>query len=249
MSLYIDDKTLASGTKRMMIMGARDCYQRLTNLPANWQKVRIGLLISITDLNASNAAPNQESIGINSPVGYRFAVGLTNGSGILGQAGNRFVGVTTKIDGTYGHCLASISSKWRMMARGTGSDYFYADLALGDGVTFVEGAALSSVTPPSATDPTATTAFCAGILFELNVATAATLNGGYYISSDLSAANDAAMSGLFGNGVTAFGATAASGWWSAGGSPNPVDCQYLYIRWPYSNNRLRILNSRVEQLA
>ena len=238
MSLYIDDKALVSGTDRMLIMGARDCYQRLTALPPTWQKVRIGIIGSLTGLASSNGTPNGEILS-TSLVGNRLFMGLSNGVGVVGAAGNRFVGAVFGTSTIYHH------SNWNIgYDSGYDDNLFNPGAAVDNLGTFVAG----TYTNMTGTyhNPTATSGCFFSWGVELDVSVGGTLSIKHYGLGLLSAADDAAMAGLLAAVYTAGTAlTNAACFWSNGGTPTPVGCTTLYIRWPFSNNRLRIHNMGV----
>jgi hypothetical protein len=225
----------------MLIMGARDCYQRKTALPANWQKCKIGLIASFTNLTQSNGAPNAEAVG-SYAFGNMFLLGLSNGVGVLGQAGNQFVGAQMGLN--FGAEQISNVTQWWL---GTGSGNPASWSAVNGNGTSVNVSGTATAITMKVTDPTATSQFAFELVLQLDVTALNTLNGSIAASWGVSNTDDAyLMGGLCDLGLSALTAE-AGGWWSAGGSPNPVNCQYLTIRWPFNNNRLRIHNMAVVQ--
>jgi hypothetical protein len=93
------------------------------------------------------------------------------------------------------------------------------------------------------------TSACFGLMaLRLNVATAGSLTMKQMTSVGLNYADTPhLLSAILGQGWNTYNTPQTGGWWSAGGSPTPVGCQYLYVRLPFVFNRLRIHNRMVLQ--
>ena len=245
MSLSIATKTLAVGTEQNLILGARDCYQRPSALPPNWQQIKIGLILSFTSPGSDNGSPNTEYVGGGGDVGNCMAFGLTNGVGYLGQAGNKFVGMAHS---GLSNGLQYTSGKWNL-ASYVGSTALSPGATQSNGTAVTVGTTVNLIPALSMTDPVGTAAMCAFFGIELDVSVAGELTVKYAQANDQNVTDTATLlawlsSASFGNSTVVTG-----GWWSAAGTPIPVGCEYLYIRNPFINNRIRVHNSAIKFLT
>lgn len=252
MSLDIETKSLATGYETALILGGRDCFVRETNLPNNWTRVRIALIGSLTSLTSSNGTPSTEIIqGSNVAPGFLFAIGLSDGIGVYGQSGSlaKFVGITNGLSGgSSSPQIIASSSLWGFGHTDVSTlDSINFNAAYSTGSVVQSTAASSAVLYSNTGDPTATSSFCFYWGIDLFVSGSGTFTTLGAQGSSKSSTSDASLMGIFSLTYSPIGnPTPAGGWWAGN---NPVNCTYLYIRWPFINNRLRIHNLGVMQLS
>lgn len=241
-------KSLVGGDKGMFILEPGVLFQRKTNLPANWKKVRIGLVGSFTNLVDANGTPNAEALVNQSNLTNVPIIGMSNGVGYPGTAGNKSVGIRPGWDGEYGSSaetdMAFSSPNWSSSS--SGGNYLLAD-----GTTIhTSYPGLQNFHNWRIGDPTANASCMFWFVLELDVTVAGKLGLNWWNSfnTPLSNASDATLMGLISNpaayaGYSNGGAvlTSAIAWWDA----LPVDCQFFFARFPYLTNRLRIMNLNI----
>lgn len=228
---------------RLLLLEPGVAYQRLTGLSAGWRRARIGALMSFTGLVGPNSAPASENaISPWNPASL-FLIGLSDGQGLPGRAGVKFVGATmTSIN-------YSAIARLRVQADGT------ANLAYGDGSSAHDpGGVVFSGTAAtwgnSSTDfygphkPTEANAFCFSSTVDVTLLATNSMTLGYNSAGSVSNPVYGAA-GAMAAGTVALRET-AGGWWGAEGESG---CRYLFIRCPFQQNRLRIHALRVMQLA
>lgn len=239
---FATTKTLASGSEKMVIVDAHNYFQRLSNLPTDWKEIRMGVIISFTTLASDNAAVSAESYAISSGVSGELVFGLTNGSGLPGQAGNKCLLWAGESDGTDAIQLSGDGTNYRLKQK-------FRTFTRGNGTTLSRVSGGANNPELKFGLPQNTTQFCLGLTMRLNVATAGSLSGTHG-SLTLQSATDmpALMSLLFAPANTTTPTTQTGGWWDNTGS-NPVGLQYLYIHHPFINHRLRVHNWGVIRTA
>lgn len=82
------------GNEDCIIMEPRGAYIQETGLPSNWTHVKIGMFYSIVYMSDDNTNRVDETVTENNVLD-RYMFGLTNGTGSLGQVGNKFIGITS----------------------------------------------------------------------------------------------------------------------------------------------------------
>jgi len=222
-----------NGTEPCLRMQTRGLLQRLTGLPPNWKKARIGMIASLTGAAGDNVTPVAETINV-SDLTKDFFFGLSDGAAFPGVAGGHFVGVhlTSGIN-----MVVSKPSSWQIAAD-TGSTALMWRIIATNGVTLHAGIGGSMANIPTMTDPTAVAAYCFGLVLEMDVSVTGTLTTALGLTSNLNRADATQMSSLL-NGAVAGSESQTGGWWS--GSVN-VACQDFFMRWPMSLNSLRVHN-------
>lgn len=234
----------------MFILEPGVLFQRKTNLIDDWKKVRIGIIGSFTNLVDANGTPNAETLTTQSNLTNVPIIGMSNGVGYPGTAGNKCIGVRGGFDadaGTSANTQMSFSTpNW------LSSCYTQGNSLLGN------EASVYTAYPNAGAwhnwrigDPTATSSCMFWFVLELDVNTSGTLKQTWWHSNltPLSNASDATLMGLITNpagytGNATSGLTTlvnANAWWTAA----PVACPYFFIRMPYLTNRLRIMNMNI----
>lgn len=249
-SIPIFEHTTASGTITPALIPARGAFVRATNLPADWKTVRIALLYSLRGASATDS-PVAESIPASTNPLQRAQIGLSNGAGMVGNAGVRFVGAGTGglpsgltatavgYTATYG---------WHAFDTTTTSSQIRLGGRVADGTTETNQTSTIQAATAGFKTPLDTTEFCEGLMVELSVVTAATLTMRFTVIRPLSPASAAAVGVALENLILAAPGSAANttgGWW---GSDTGVGCTHLFVRTPYVNNQLVIHGYKVAQV-
>lgn len=245
---YKATKVLTSGNEGMFILNAGEAFQRNTNLPSNWKRVRVCAAISWTGLTADNGGLVNESVTGSSGTGflYDFMVGFTNGVSYPGTSGNKFIGIAFDNQNTQSF-LTSASGvlSIRGNSGGTGASYFSQTFSNGTSI-YRKGYGNSSCDMYiDCGNPINASSCMYHFVFELVLGADSTVSANRYSSApgpSSSASNTSVNSSLAKTLATLSATGSVSGWWTA---TTPVDCTYFYIRSPYPNNRLRIHNIRV----
>ena len=228
---------------RFLLLEPGVAYQRLTGLAEGWRRARIAAVMSFVGLTGANSAPvNEDTISPWIPASL-FLIGLSDGQGLPGRSGVKFVGATmSSMQYSAIACL-------RVLADGTARlSYNGISGSHAPGGILFSGAATAWNTP--STDfsgdhkPASPEGFCFSTTVDLTLNSNDTLQLGYQSASNVtnptlgvSAAIAAGMSGL---------GAINGGWWGAAGASG---CRHLFIRCPFQQNRLRIHALRVMQLA
>lgn len=238
-------KTLASGSQGSYVVDARYAFQRETNLPLGWKKVRLAAIFSWVGLGGDNDDPIAELLG-NSGAGLdmEFVFGLSNGVSVPGKTGNKFIGMgcgsrtTTPAVGYY-----STGSTWRYGSSVDGSSTLSMSGIAGEGTTIRVGSTQSIVLETGI--PSATTAFSVGVGLELDCTTDGTLTARYINSAKRSTATEPDLMGLLTASSSTLGSPSGN-WWNGA---TPTGCTHFYMRWPFVSSRLRLHNYGYLQLA
>lgn len=228
---------------RLLLLEPGVAYQRLTGLSAGWRRARIGALMSFTGLVGPNSAPASENAISPWTPASLFLIGLSDGQGLPGRAGVKFVGATmTSIN-------FSAIARLQVLEDGT-ANLAYTDGASGHspgGVVFSGTAATWGDAWndfPSLHNPTEANAFCFSSTVDVTLLATNSMTLGYNSAGSVSNPVYGAA-GAMAAGTVALSET-AGGWWGAEGESG---CRYLFIRCPFQQNRLRIHALRVMQLA
>lgn len=237
--------TATPGSCASFILEPGVLFQRKTNLPANWNKIRIGMMVSLTNLASANGTPTSEgrTTGI-STILQSLIIGMSNGVGLPGTAGVKFIGARSAYtsENSYGCSVSLDSAVWRIQERASGGGGAYQTMR----AMWSNGASLA--TPQGfihyfeCGDPSALASCMFGMVWEFELQT----NGNFILKyvantglSNLGDPSDNTLMRLIGTASLTAASTVASGWWSASVAN---DCQYLTIRAPFLLNRLRIHN-------
>lgn len=240
----IESKTYGTSLEdRFLLLEPGVAYQRLTGLSEGWRRARIAAVMSFVGLTGANSAPvNEDAISPWTPASL-FLIGLSDGQGLPGRAGVKFVGATM--------CSLNYGAiaRLRVLADGTARLSYNGGASAHDpgGILF-SGAATALNTP--GTDfsgnhkPASSGGFCFSATVDLTLNSNDTLQLGYQSASDVT--NPAfGVSAAIAAGKSDLGAV-NGGWWGAAGASG---CRHLFIRCPFQQNRLRIHALRVMQLA
>lgn len=246
-SIPIFEHTTASGTITPALIPARGAFVRQTNLPSNWRTVRIALLYSLRGETDADA-PTTESIAYSGNMLQQVQIGLSNGAGMPGVAGVRFVGVGQQANAV--SCVSFNSTYgWHILGANTsdGSARLGGRVCDGSTVT-MQGTSTATAVSGFAT-PTGTTSFCEGLMIEFDVTTAGSLAMRFAIARPLSPVDQGAVGRALEAAVLLTAGTqyaTTGGWW---GSGTGVGCTHLFVRLPYVNNRLVIHGYKVAQVG
>lgn len=231
----VDDKCL--------ILEPREALQRELNLPANWQRVRIAIGLSITgSVSDPNTLPTLESITRLTELD-RFYFGLKTSEVNAPHVAGKFVGISDYSANPSSYPL-SISSGYYVGSEAnavfrfqpticeSGTRYQTASTATGSNLIYVTS------------NPTSATNYGAFVVLEIDVRTTGTLicrmggsaNGAAQgATTDFS---DAALRDRLQNASFSSDTTLTSGvYWGAGENPGTT---HMYFRLPFFNNRARI---------
>lgn len=249
-SIPIFKHTTESGTITPALIPARGAFVRKTNLPADWKTVRIALLYSLRGASATDS-PVAESIPASTNALQRAQIGLSNGAGMVGNAGVRFVGAGTggvpsgpqaTAVGYTGTC------GWHAFDTSTTASCIRLGGRVADGTTETDQTSAFQEMTAGFKTPLDTTEFCEGLMVELSVVTAAKLTMRFAVMRPLSPASAAAVGVALEDLIVAKPGNAADttgGWWD---SDTGVGCTHLFVRTPYINNRLVIHGYKVVQV-
>ena len=245
-SIPIFKHTTDSGTITPALIPARGAFVRKTKLPADWKTVRIALLYSLRGASATDS-PVAESISASTNALQRAQIGLSNGAGMVGNAGVRFVGA-----GTGGSSATTVvyteTYGWHAFDSTTTSSYIRLGGRVADGTTETDQTSSIQSATAGFKTPLGKTEFCEGLMVELSVVTAETLTMRFAVMRPLSPASAAAVGVAIENLILAAPGNAADtdgGWWD---SDTDVGCTHLFVRTPYINNRLVIHGYKVVQV-
>lgn len=237
--------TLAS-----VLLEARSTLERETTLPTNWSKCKIALLLSVRGVDGSSS-PVTEEMGADATLMGRYCVGLSDGNGMPGQTGTKYIGAclsrerdkgTVRVDSDYynvktcypfGSTSHSSSNDFSAVAA-DGTNILYSGSVVGDG---------------SSHQPLHGENFASGLCYQLDASVAGELTVSYVGVARLTLLTcydvDAALNSLLGATATQSDTlTNASCWWDVAGG-RPVGCNTLFVRFPYSLNRLIIHGYKV----
>ena len=228
---------------RFLLLEPGVAYQRLTGLAEGWRRARIAAVMSFVGLTGANSAPvNEDTISPWTPASL-FLIGLSDGQGLPGRSGVKFVGATM--------CSLAYSAiaRLRVLEDGTARLSYNGSSGSHDPGGILFSGAETAWNAPSVDfsgdhKPASSEGFCFSTTVDLTLNSNDTLQFGYQSASNVtnptlgvSAAIAAGTSDLGGiNG----------GWWGAAGASG---CRHLFIRCPFQQNRLRIHALRVMQLA
>ena len=228
---------------RLLLLEPGVAYQRLTGLAEGWRRARIAAVMSFTGLVGPNSAPASDNAVSPWAPASLFLIGLSDGQGLPGLAGVKFVGATmTSMN-------YSAIARLRVLEDGTANLAYSGGASAHDpgGVVFSGTAATWG---SSSTDfygphkPTGENAFCFRSTVDVTLSGTNSMVLGYSSAGNVSVPVYG-VSGAMAAGTLALSPT-AGGWWGAEGESG---CRHLFIRCPFQQNRLRIHALRVMQLA
>jgi hypothetical protein len=248
-------KALAVGTDGMIILEPGVMFQRKANLPDNWTRIRIGFIGSFCGLSDYNAAPTAEALLNPVSAKWQSLIGMSNGVGFLGEAGNRFVGVGGQLgseQGTnYGIAMRNGSANlWAVTnAAGSGTGMPTKNI-VGNGVT-IDRATTGAASTYQMDNPAGTTGpFFGRIMqFELSSSVAGSLLISQFDTTTnyLASATDAVLQNMLLTSTLSSQTALTGGWWTS--STTAIDLKHFCIRFPFLNNRLRLHNLMILDLS
>lgn len=229
---------------RFLLLEPGVAYQRLTGLAEGWRRARIAAALSFVGLTGANSAPvDEDTISPWAPASL-FLIGLSNGQGLPGRSGVKFVGATM--------CSLNYAAiaRLRVLADGTARlSYNGSSSAHDPGGILFSGAATAWNTPSSdfngAHKPASSEGFCFCATVDLTLNSNNTLQLGYKSASSVTNPTFGVSSAIADGTINNLGAI-NGGWWGDNGASG---CRHLFIRCPFLDNRLRIHALRVMQLA
>lgn len=232
------------------LLETRATLERGTTLPTNWSKCKIALLLSVRGVDGTSS-PVTEEMGADATLMGRYCVGLSDGNGMPGQTGTKYIGAClsrerdngkVRVDSDYynvkwcypfGSTSYSSSNDFCAVAA-DGTNILYSGSVIGSG---------SVHCPMSGSD------FASGLCYQLDASVAGELTVSYVGVARLTLLTcydvDAALNSLLGATPTESGTLTNAGcWWDVAGG-RPVGCSTLFVRFPYSLNRLIIHGYKV----
>lgn len=241
-----------SDVKKGRVREIRKPFCRKTNLPANWKRVRIGMMLSFTNTTDNNGALVTEASQDAGP-SCHFWFGLTSAPGNPWDSGVNFVGARS-----YGYNIPLTLhmdklGRWSLNCHGYSDPYLWMREAksvsgtVSTGRYRIDEALGRNGTP----DPTLATGHCWPFVFDIICADSGQMriiNGTGFnswtdptmLSLNTAMTNPAPFYELTQG-------TAVYGWWD--NTDEFVDCPYLYFYFPFLNNRPIIYGLQVMQLA
>lgn len=228
---------------RFLLLEPGVAYQRLTGLAEGWRRARIAAVMSFVGLAGPDVLPvNEDAISPWTPASL-FLIGLSDGQGLPGRAGVKFVGATMN------SMSYSAIAHLRVLEDGTARLSYNGSSSRHDpgGVVFSGTAATWG---SSTTDfygdhkPTASEGFCFSATVDLTLNSNDTLQFGYQSASNVTNPTLGVSAAIAANKID-LGAI-NGGWWGAAGASG---CRHLFIRCPFQQNRLRVHALKVMQLA
>lgn len=238
--------------ERNLVLEPGVAYQRLTSLPDNWTNVRIALVLSFTNTSELNGEPVAENPYGASPVMQPW-VGLTNGAGMPGTAGVKFVGSGAGRNGenNYPCSLVYVGNSWHLTYDNSPSGGLRGAGIISDGATIIRSGNGSDTVQAKMDTPAGSTNFAFAWMTDILTWYDADTPRSYMrrnqqvianVSNPDLAVNQAMAIGPAYNEEPLFG-----GWWD--NETTFTGCKHLFIRWPFLNNRLRIHVLKVMKLA
>lgn len=249
--LQVFNHPTTTGTiKSVLVKSTRASFERPTTLPANWKRCRIAALFSLRGLANETATPVAETVVANGLLLNSYQIGLTNGAGMPGTTGVKFVGVSGRTDTNA--CVGLSYSWWSICAYR--ADAYHESVF---NINISNGATVGIKTDGFMTGdmamntPLGQSGFCAGLVLELNVGINSALGVNFAMfSAQGPTTNDDVLlrlASMLTAGLTSGGTThAGSGWWN--NTDAPCDCTTLFFRLPYLYNRLVVHGYEVIQL-
>ena len=231
--------------ERNLVLEPGVAYQRLTGLAEGWRRARIAAVMSFVGLAGPDVLPvNEDAISPWVPASL-FLIGLSDGQGLPGQAGVKFVGatMTSMFYSAIAHLRVLEDGTARLSYDGNSSSH-------NPGGMVFSGTATEWNLPWAWTHfdgdhkPTASEGFCFGATVDLTLNSNNTLQFGYQSTSNVTDPVLGVSVAIAAN-KTDLGAI-NGGWW---GEEGESGCRHLFIRCPFQQNRLRVHALKVMQLA
>lgn len=222
-----------------------ETFVRAAPLALNWTRVRVGMFYSLCGLT-KDADPSAETLARLGPLD-QIMFGIGNGVNAYGEAGNRFVGITSINSGNIAPLYSGTYDYWQLNNSALWG-------AIGDGTTVVQTTTNNATTAYGRHNQAESTRFAAYIGADIALSGTGAVVGisvgpvnAPYGVANTSEANllrcmiDPASAGM----SAVYNATVTGGWWSA----DPVNMRHIMVRIPYTQNRLRIHALRAIQLG
>ena len=229
--------------ERNLVLEPGVAYQRLTGLAEGWRRARIAAVMSFVGLAGPDVLPvNEDAISPWVPASL-FLIGLSDGQGLPGQAGVKFVGATmTSMSYSAIAHLRVLEDGTAWLSHDGGSSKHDPGGVVFSGTAATWGDAWTDFYGDH--KPTASEGFCFSATVDLTLNSNDTLQLGYQSASNVTNPTLGVSAAIAAN-KTDLGAI-DGGWWGAEGESG---CRHLFIRCPFQQNRLRIHALRVMQLA
>lgn len=193
------------------------------------------MFVSITTDTNDNAFPPAQSTPYFS-VMDQLSIGISNGIGNVGQAGNRYVGIARQVGAVSNYPSGDATHSAPFYEYATG--YMYYHTAIGDGASVIYGTQGNNVDALSVAslDPSGLSGYAMGLVIDISLSgSSVTLTSfGSNNVSDVSYANLRSTMLL----STCVGSLppASGGWWNGA----PINMRHIHIRYPAYFARLRI---------
>ena len=219
-------KTTDLGDEYCIVMSPRGAYIQETGLPSNWTHVKIGMFYSLVGLAGDNTNRIDETVTENAVLD-RYMFGLTNGTGSLGQTGNKFIGITSTIN---------------IVTQATGMLLYTSEYAIAGTGSAITSARADAPEPFGGNSCSGTSTFAGFLGIDLSI----DIGGERILVSPSAYSNvsDVSLSALRNLMVTlTYKSTAQLPvTWSG-------ELTHFFVRMPHLNNRLRIHAIEVLQIA
>ena len=236
-------KTTTLGDEDCLILGVKEAYVRETSLPLDWTHCRMGMYLSATTDTDDNATyPNTVTPYVD--VMDQMSIGLSNGVGTFGMAGNRYIGVAREgVEGNFPYNGGGGYSPLNVVSYGGR----YGP-SIGDGADTLYGGFNGLLYKAAEQPPTATYRYAIAVLLDFRLtSTGLVMSVGSHsgvgpVVTSLSTPN---LRFLMGAATYDSYPELVGGWWAT----DPIGIRHLHIRYPAYFARLRIHAVEVMQLA
>ena len=238
--------------ERNLVLEPSVAYQRLTSLPDNWTNVRIALVLSFTNTSELNGEPVAENPFGTSPVMQPW-VGLTNGAGLPGTPGVKFLGSGMANNGedNYPCSLMYADGAWLLTYNNNSWGGLRGAGTISDGATIIRSGNSGETVQAKMNTPAGPTDFAFAWMTDILTWRDVGNQQSYMRRNQQVIANvsnpDLAVNQALAIGPAYNEESFCGGWWD--NETAFAGCRHLFIRWPFLNNRLRIHALRVMQLA
>ena len=244
-------KQTTIGDEACTVMDVREAFVRKTLLPTNWKRVRVGAFVSLCGTAGDNAPFVDETLHCPSPLD-ELLFGLVDVPNFAPGRGANFVG--------YGiffgerspiniRAVSTVLPNIPFLSAGN-TDFFRGGFLNASGGRI--GAGVNGGQRPGYCTPDADAEYACLLRGDYTLNDNGTITVGAYDDSYATGYTDTsilALRGKLSEQPTSSQTSSTAGplgWWRAA---SPVNCPYLYIRCPYTQNRLRIHAWEVMQVA